>query len=169
MMLPTVMSTTAMMVVMMTATEGYVETEVRAMIMWRRDVDGRWINDRRGRIDHGSWLIEDWRRLNDDGLLHDDALDHRLGINNGLWLRLDDDLRCWSVDNRRRLRDDHRSRMHINRRWRINANRLRLECPGQQQARSHACHNFTSGGPFLIARIDTRNRSSEQSERCDCH
>jgi hypothetical protein len=126
----------------------------------RRGVDnrGRMINHRRGRI-----LIDD-RLMNDDRL---GVNDRGLRWNDDLLHRLMDDHRGGLMHDHGRRLIDYWSGLHVNR-WR-SVNRLRLEGLRQQQARSHTCHNFTSGCPFLIASFHARERGSQHSQRCCYH
>jgi len=121
----------------------------RAVRWWAHHIDRAVHHHRRGLIDHRSWLINDW-------LLHDH------------WSRRVDDLRLlhhhWC-----RLCDHHRSWLHIDRWRRVNVNRFRLECLCDQQARSHTCHDFTSGCPSFIASFHARNRGSEHCQRRNCY
>ena len=117
-----------------------------------------------GRINHWCGPDDDRR-----GLIND----RRLGVNHG-GLRVNDsrlllhhDLRCGLINDLRGLLD-HDGLLNYDR-CRFCINRPRLECRGDQQARSHACHDFSSGCPFLVARVGPCDRTSENSQRCCYH
>lgn len=133
------------------------------MIVPHRGAD-RWrIEYRRRMVNHGCGLVH-------DGLPNDD----RLSVDDGR-LRLHDHLLNWLLDHDWRRLVHHywsglvnnRRRLNIN--WRCAVCRLRLESFCQQQARSHACHYFSSGCPFFIASFHARDRCSQHSQRCRYH
>ena len=142
----TVVSPVTVMPVMMMMPKRNMEPERRSGAVNRRiHHRRRTIDHRRGLIDHSGLLHYDRLRVNDGGLrLHYDLLHHE----------------------RRGLRHDDRRGMHVN--WRCHVNRLRFESLCQQQASSHTCHYFSSGCPFLVAGVHSRDRTSENSQRC-CH
>ena len=155
-----------------------------SVVAWwagRRDINGR--ADWHRTVNYGRGLIDDRRGLLNDRLLHHDGL----GVNDGSLRRLGDDL--LGHDRRGLLIDDggwlinHGGRIGVNGRrivnrdgriinrdrGFINRDRLGLECSCDEQARSHTCHNFTSGGPFAITGFEARSGSSDHSQCCDCH
>jgi hypothetical protein len=155
-----------------------VKADRRAvMVVARGRADGRDVNGRRAdwrrTVDHRGRVINDRRGLINHRLLHHDGL----GVNHGgLRRRVRDDLldgllddhRCGLINNRSWLINDRR-RIYVNRRWIVNRDGFRLEGLGDEQARSHACHDFTSGGPFPITGLEMRGGSSDHGQCCDCH
>ncbi len=172
---------TPMTVMVTMTTKGNVKSERRAVMMmpvvrmvmiWSgRDHDRRRINHRCGLINHRRRLVNDW-------LLHDDVTNHRrrLRVNHSRLLHHDlpNNRRGLMHDNRRRLLHDHRCLLinyrrglNINRwRRRIHMDGLRLERLCQEEAGPYSCHHFAGGGPFLIAGLHARNRSSHEGQRC---
>ena len=133
------------------------------MIVPHRGTNRRRINNTCRVVHHRCGLIHH-RLPNDDGL----SVDHSR-------LRLHDHLLNWLLDHDWRRLVHHygsglvnnRRRLNIN--WRCAVNRLRLESFCQQQARSHACHHFSSGCPFFITGFHARDRCSQHSQRCRYH
>jgi hypothetical protein len=126
-----------------------MESYDRARPVVNRRCANRRINDRRG-------TVNDSRLINHRGLRVDDC-----GLRvNDRGLRLHDNVL-------NRLMNDDRCRIHINSRRCVN--RPRFECLGDQQARSHACHDFSSGCPFLVACVGPCDGTSENSQGCCDH
>jgi hypothetical protein len=166
--------TPVMLTVVMTMTMAKREVEANHWT-WAKH-DRRRVNDRRRTVNHRRWLVDD------GGLVHNDGL----RVNNGgllyyhllHWRRLncldDDGGGLMHHDARGLLHQDGRGLIHDGRR-RLDVNRRRfvdwrwLERLGQQQARSHPCHHFPRGGPFFVAGLDSRDRTSENSQHCCDH
>ena len=139
------------------------------MVVARRRADGRDVNRRRadwGRpIDNRRRVIDHGRGLVDDRLVHHDGL----GVNDGLRRSLNNDLLDRLLIDDGRGLVNHGRRIDVNGRWIVNRDGFRLEGLGDEQARSHACHDFTSGGPFPITGLEMRGGSTDQGQCCDCH
>jgi hypothetical protein len=145
-------------------------TPVMVMMAYREmeshDRAGAIVNGGRAdwRVDYRRRLINNGRGLVDDRRL---AVNHSgLSINNGR-LAVDDHLRCGLINDLRGLMDHDRLLNDDGRRFCID--RPRFECFGNEQARSHACHDFSSGCPFLVAGVGPSDRTTENSQGCCYH